>query len=74
MDSNITLLFVYNADSGLFNELKDYGKKIVDKESYQCNLCGVTFGLTGMKREWKHYLSELNYKTHFIHRDEFYGV
>lgn len=72
MDENKTLLFVYNADSGLFNELKDYGKKIVDKESYQCNLCGVTFGLTGMKKEWKQYLSKLNYQTQFIHRDEFH--
>jgi len=67
------LLFVYNADSGIFNELKDFRKKIVDKESYQCNLCGITFGLTGMKKQWKQFLQELNYDTEFLHRDRFYN-
>lgn len=72
MKEKTTLLFVYNADDGIFNELKDFGKKIVKKETYQCKLCGITFGLTGMKREWKQFVKKLDYQTTFIHRDTFY--
>ena len=65
-----SLLFVYNADSGLFSELKDYVHKMVAPESYGCNLCRITFGATGMKEEWKHFIENLDIDVEFLHIDE----
>lgn len=37
-------LFVYNADSGLFNTATDIAHKILLPETYACNLCALTHG------------------------------
>ena len=50
---NPTLIFVYNADSGLFNTLTDIAHKTFAPETYSCNLCAITFGTFGMRTEWK---------------------
>lgn len=65
------LLFVYNADSGLFNTLTDAVHKIISPSTYSCNLCAVTYGMLGMKREWKEFITGLEVKVEFLHRDEF---
>ena len=36
------LLFVYNADSGFLNAIRDGIEKIADPEGYECRLCGLT--------------------------------
>ena len=64
------LVFVYNADSGVFSELKDYIHKAVSPSTYGCPLYALTYGGRGMKREWKEYLQGLDYTTEFLHRDE----
>lgn len=74
------LLFVYNADSGVLNALKDLFVKTVTPERYECQLCAVTYGLTGMKREWRNFVAGLSangvagdgLKTYvkFLHKDE----
>ena len=74
------LLFVYNADSGVLNALKDLFVKTVTPERYECQLCAVTYGLTGMKREWRNFVAGLSangvagdgLKTcvKFLHKDE----
>jgi hypothetical protein len=64
------LIFVYNADSGLFNSLTDLAHKIFSPETYQCNLCTVTYSVSGMKKEWKDFLNKLNMPMEFLHRDE----
>lgn len=64
------LVFVYNADSGVFSELKDYVHKAVSPSTYDCHLCKLTYGKTGMKREWKKFLQELGFRIEFVHRDE----
>ena len=66
-----TLLFVYNADSGKFNALKDAIHKVVKPSTYPCNLCAVTYGNLGMKRDWKTFISGLRIPATFLHRDEF---
>jgi hypothetical protein len=66
-----TLIFVYNADSGIFNELKDYVHKAVSPSTYGCNLCAVTFGALGMKNDWKSFIEGLDLPVEFSHRDEF---
>ena len=72
-----TLVFVYNADSGLFNTLTDIAHKALAPETYSCNLCAITFGLFGMREEWKGSLETLDNGMEFLHRDELaerYGI
>ena len=64
------LLFVYNADSGVFSELKDYVRKAVLPSTYDCPLCALTYGGTGMKKTWKDFLKTLDLSVEFLHRDE----
>ena len=82
MNEEEKLIFVYNADSGgLFTGLKDTLHKTFRKSTYQCNLCAVTFGAVGMKKEWKNYVNNLEvpvefkkrdkFQFEFLHRDEF---
>ena len=66
-----SLIFVYNADSGLFNTLTDVAHKIFSPQTYQCNLCAITHSNFGMRGEWKKYLKELKTPFEFLHADEF---
>ena len=71
------LIFIYNADSGVINLVKDFWKKILRPSSYECNLCFQTFGAFSMKKDWKSFINNLNVETDFLHRDEFeekYGI
>lgn len=65
------LVFVYNADSGKLNALKDAIHKIVRPSTYPCSLCAVTYGNLGMKNEWRTFVNELGVPVEFLHRDEF---
>ncbi|MBD3188209.1 hypothetical protein GF325_15345 [Candidatus Bathyarchaeota archaeon] len=67
----LNLIFVYNADSGPINAIKDYFHKIFKPSTYDCNLCAVTFGNLGMKKSWKEFIGELECNVKFLHRDEF---
>jgi hypothetical protein len=71
MASKTTIIFVYNADSGPINGLKDYFHKIIKPETYECNLCAVTFGNFGMKNSWRKFINSLKNDVKFLHRDEF---
>jgi hypothetical protein len=68
--AGVELLFVYNADSGIMNSLRDYAHKTVSPETYQCNLCALTFGSVGMKSDWAVYIESLGVPVEFLHRDE----
>ena len=65
------LVFIYNADSGLINAVKDYFHKRRSPETYQCNLCMQTFGAISMKKDWKSYVKNLDIPAEFLHKDEF---
>ena len=65
-----TLLFVYNADSGLANALLDAGRRIFNPSQYPCALCMVTYGPFGMKNDWKEFTDRLAYTVEFMHKDE----
>ena len=65
------ILFVYNADSGIANGLLDYGKKYLQPDKYDCQLCMVTYGAFGMKSDWKKFTKTLGIPVQFLHRDEF---
>lgn len=45
------LLFVYNADSSLFAQAKDYLHKTVSPDTYQCRLCQLTYPGMSMDQE-----------------------
>ena len=65
-----SLVFVYNADSGLFNSLSDMSHKIFSPETYQCNLCALTHSTFGMRKSWKRFLETLDRGFEFLHADE----
>jgi hypothetical protein len=70
-DNISTILFVYNADSGLLNAVADYVHKAVSPKTYGCNLCAITYSNTGMKKKWREYVKTLGVPVEFLHRDEF---
>lgn len=65
------LLFIYNANSGKINAMKDYFHKVISPKAYDCNLCALTYDMLGMKSEWKKAIEKTGLKTTFLHRDEF---
>ncbi len=65
------LIFVYNADSTFFAKLMDYVHKMVSPNTYQCNLCAITYDNLGMKKEWKEFIDSLSVESEFLHKDEF---
>ena len=71
------LVFVYNAESGVFNTLADVAHKIFSPQTYACNLCALTHTAFGMRSEWKRFLEGLGVPMEFLHADELktlYGV
>ena len=71
MDNKDKLIFVYNADDGMFNKIIDSAHKIFVPNTYQWNLCVITHGAFSMRDEWKNYMQNLNYETRFYHRNGF---
>jgi hypothetical protein len=71
MSRKTRLLFVYNADSGLFNTLADAAHKIVSPDTYQCDLCKITYGWFTERTQWRRFLGELGAECEFLHRDQF---
>ncbi len=70
-DFKTSLIFVYNADSGLFNTLTDIAHKMFSPDTYACNLCMITHDNLSMRGEWKEFIEQLDLELEFLHRDEF---
>lgn len=66
-----SLLFVYNADSGVLQRMKDYVSRDEITGADRCNLWALTFSPIGMKKEWKRVVHDLGIPSRFISRDEF---
>ena len=64
------LIFIYNAKSGLVNELIDFAHKIISPETYDCNLCTITYGTFAMEKNWANYIQELPVKSIFTYKDK----
>ena len=64
------LVFVYNADSGVFNTLADAAHKLFSPRTYACNLCALTHTAVRMRGEWKRFLEGLGRPLEFLHADE----
>ncbi len=65
------LIFVYNADSGLFNTVTDIAHKVLSPKTYSCNLCALTHGHFKIKQDWVDFLEQIDTEMEFLHRDEF---
>jgi len=68
---DIQLIFVYNADSGLFNTVTDIAHKIFSPQTYSCGLCALTHSYFSMRDEWQSFIESLGVDCQFMHRDEF---
>lgn len=66
-----TLLFVYNADEGLFAAIGDAVHKVMSPATYACSLCAVSYGALRMRPDWRAYLQSLPFETRFFHRQDF---
>ena len=64
------LVFVYNADSGLVNGALDLAHKLLSPETYACKLCALTYGIFGMRRDWRRFAQGLPVPAEFLHADE----
>lgn len=65
------LIFVYNADSGKLNSILGALQKVVDPNSYDCDLCKLTFGSFGEKKTWRDFRENVDLDMEFLHKDEF---
>lgn len=65
------LILVYNADSGLFNAVKDAVWKLARPSTYPCSLCALTYGPVTMRRRWRRFLDDLPLARVFHHKDDF---
>ena len=70
-EENLELIFIYNANSGVVNELIDFAHKIVSPETYDCNLCAISYGPFSMKKKWSTYIETLPFKSTFTYKDKF---
>ena len=66
------LIFIYNAKSGFINELVDFAHKIISPETYDCNLCVITYGAFRMEKRWADYIQSLPINSVFTHQDKLY--
>ena len=66
------LVFVYNADSGMFNTLTDIAHKVFSPQTYECNLCAISHSYLSERSEWKEFIQNLGIECEFLHRDEFF--
>ncbi|MEP2936817.1 MAG: GTPase [Gilvibacter sp.] len=71
MSKQPELLFVYNADSGVFNAVKDSLHKWLKPETYSCALCSLTHSFLGETSKWKHYKKTFTGTLSFYHKDQF---
>ncbi|WP_299275855.1 GTPase [uncultured Psychroserpens sp.] len=67
----MTLLFVYNANSGKLNTLLDAGHKLLSPKTYQCNLCALTFNTFSENSIWTSFRKNSKIAMVFYHKDEF---
>ena len=68
---DLQLIFIYNVKSGVVNELVDFAHKIISPETYNCNLCAISYGAFSIKKKWSTYIEALPLKSTFTYRDKF---
>lgn len=66
------IYFIYNADGGIFNEIKYWIDKNILKRETACELCDISHGKIFMRSEWSKFIKKLkkDYKVEVLHRNE----
>ncbi|MGB5404409.1 MAG: GTPase [Robiginitalea sp.] len=64
-----SLVFVWNADAGMLNAVRDSLHKWISPETYSCRLCELTHGFSSAKRAWKNFLEDFERPAYFYYRD-----
>ena len=66
------IYFIYNADGGIFNEIKYWIDKNILKREASCGLCDISHGKIFMRPDWSKFIKELkkDYKVEVHHRNE----
>jgi hypothetical protein len=67
----MTLLFIYNANSGKLNALFDAGHKLFSPSTYPCRLCHLTYDTFTENTIWQTFRRESHLNINFYHKDEF---
>ena len=65
------LVFVYNADSGMLNLVKDIAHKLLSPSTYPCSLCDLTYSAFGERKSWVRFRKALPVSQEYLHIDEF---
>lgn len=66
-----TILFIYNANSGIHNAILHSMHKVLSPATYDCNLCDITFGIVSENKTWKKFREASQHEMEFLHKDEF---
>ena len=66
-----SLIFIYNANSGLRNGVMDIAHKLISPSSYECSLCNLTHGIFKEQKLWKSFREGSDIEMEFLHKDEF---
>ena len=64
-----SLVFVWNADAGMLNAIRDSLHKWISPETYSCKLCALTHGFSSARRDWKDFLLNFERPAYFYYRD-----
>ena len=67
----MSLIFVYNANSGKINAVLDAGHKLFSPSTYPCSLCALTYDTVTENKIWKSFRKESEIDMVFLHKDEF---
>jgi hypothetical protein len=65
------LIFVYNADATLTGMLSDFAHRTLRPDTYECNLCDLTYGMMTKKKDWREFVDALPMPASFTLRDRF---
>ena len=66
------IYFIYDADGGIFNEIKYWVNKNILKKDSACELCDISHGKFFIRLEWLKLVKELKtkYIVEVLHRNE----
>jgi len=64
-----TILFLYNAEDDFPSIVEDFIHKSISPNTYPCQLCKLTYGTFYKKKQWREFLSNLNYSYKFVYRN-----
>ena len=56
------IYFIYDADGGIFNEIKYWVNKNILKKQSACELCDISHGKFFVRSEWLKFVKELKAK------------